>query len=80
VGQPLSIIMTYNRAPAGRTGEALGLRFTVVNFTHMAIPVAFGTIGSTLGLVTVFVANSILMAGGGYYHRRGVVRGADQVK
>jgi predicted MFS family arabinose efflux permease len=80
VGQPLSIIMTYNRAPPGRAGEALGLRFTVINFTHMAIPVAFGTVGSTLGLVTVFVANSVLMAGGGYYHRRGVVRGAIQVK
>jgi predicted MFS family arabinose efflux permease len=79
-GQPLSIIMTYNRAPPGRTGEALGLRFTVVNFTHMAIPVAFGTIGSALGLATVFVANSALMAGGGYFHHRGVVRGADQVK
>ena len=80
VGQPLSIIMTYNRAPAGRTGEALGLRFTIVNFTHMAIPVAFGTIGSALGLVTVFVANSLLMAGGGYFHHRGAKRGPDQVK
>ena len=80
VGQPLSIIMTYNRAPAGRTGEALGLRFTVVNFTHMAIPVAFGTIGSALGLVTVFAANSALMVGGGWLHRRGAARGPDPVK
>lgn len=80
VGQPLSIIMTYNRAPAGRTGEALGLRFTVVNFTHMAIPVAFGTLGSALGLVTVFLANSALMVGGGYFHRRGAAGGANPVK
>jgi hypothetical protein len=70
-GQPLSVIMTYDRAPAGRTGEALGLRFSLVNLTHMIIPLAFGTIGSALGLVTVFLANSALMLGGGYAHHRG---------
>ncbi len=70
VGQPLSVIMTYNRAPVGRTGEALGLRFTLVNLTHMVIPLAFGTIGSALGLATVFLANSALMLGGGYAHRQ----------
>ena len=71
VGQPLSVIMTYNLAPAGRVGEALGLRFSVVNLTHMVIPLAFGTIGSALGLITVFLANSALMLGGGYAHYRG---------
>jgi len=71
VGQPLSVIMAYNRAPAGRTGEALGLRFSLVNLTHMIIPLVFGTIGSALGLVTVFLANSALMLGGGYVHYRG---------
>jgi predicted MFS family arabinose efflux permease len=71
VGQPLSIVMTYNRAPSGRTGEALGVRFTLINFTHMAIPLAFGTIGSALGLVSVFLANALLLLGGGYANHRG---------
>jgi len=71
VGQPLSLIMTYNRAPAGRTGEALGLRFTLVNLTHMVVPLAFGTLGSALGLVTVFLGNAALMLGGSYAHHRG---------
>jgi MFS family permease len=70
VGQPLSLVMTYNRAPAGRTGEALGMRFTVVNVTHMVIPVAAGTIGAALGVVTVFYANAALLLGGGYAHYR----------
>jgi MFS family permease len=74
VGQPLSVIMTYNRAPVGRTGEALGVRFTMVNLTHMMIPLAFGTIGSALGLVTVFLANAVLMVGGSYAHHRGSIR------
>jgi len=75
-GQPLSILMTYNRAPAGRSGEALGVRFTVVNFTHMAIPLAFGTLGSALGVVAVFFSNAVLMLGGGYANARGAKAGA----
>jgi MFS family permease len=73
-GQPLSLIMTYNRSPKGRSGEALGLRFTVVNLTHMLIPFAFGSIGSALGLITVFLANSALMFGGGYANARGAAK------
>lgn len=71
-GQPLSVIMTYNRAPAGRTGEALGLRFTVVNVTHIIIPLTAGTIGAALGVITVFFANSALLLGGGYAYYRGM--------
>jgi MFS family permease len=70
-GQPLSVLMTFNRAPAGRTGEALGLRFTVVNFTHMVIPLGFGTLGSALGMLAAFFANAALMLGGGYANARG---------
>jgi MFS family permease len=70
-GQPLSVILTYNRAPAGRTGEALGTRFMVVNITHMAIPIAAGTVGAALGVATVFFANSALLLGGGYAYLRG---------
>jgi len=71
VGQPLSLVMTYNRAPAGRTGEALGMRFTVVNVTHMVIPIAAGTIGAAFGVAIVFYANSVLLLGSGYVNYRG---------
>lgn len=73
-GQPLSMMMTYNRSPAGRSGEALGLRFTLVNFTHMAIPLIFGTVGSALGLFAVFFSNSALLAAGGWVGRRMAAR------
>ena len=73
-GQPLSQIMTYNRSPAGRAGEALGLRFSIVNFTHMMIPLAFGTLGSAIGLIGVFLANSAMMIGGGYANARGAAK------
>lgn len=74
VGQPLSVIMTYNRSPQGRMGEALGLRFSFVNLTHMVIPLAFGTVGSAFGAASVFLANSALMLIGGYAHHRGASR------
>ena len=64
-GQPLSMMLIYGRAPRGRSGEALGLRLTINNFMHIAVPLAFGTIGSILGVAPVFIANSLLLAGGG---------------
>jgi len=74
IGQPLSVIMTYNRSPQGRAGEALGLRFSFVNLTHMVIPLAFGSVGSAFGAASVFLANSVLMLIGGYAHHRSVSR------
>jgi MFS family permease len=71
IGQPLSVIMTYNRSPQGRAGEALGLRFSFVNLTHMVIPLAFGSVGSAFGAASVFLANSVLLLIGGYAHHRG---------
>jgi hypothetical protein len=56
---------------AGRAhGRGLGLRFSLVNLTHMIIPLAFGTLVPRWA-GTVFLANSALMLGGGYAHHRG---------
>jgi predicted MFS family arabinose efflux permease len=74
IGQPLSVIMTYNRSPQARAGEALGLRFTFVNLTHMVIPLAFGTVGSAFGAPSVFLANAALMLIGGCAHHLGASR------
>ncbi len=68
-GQPLSIILTYNNAPAGRAGEALGLRLTVNKFTQILVPVVFGSLG-TLGVYPVFWANAILLMMSGYLHAK----------
>ena len=63
--QPLTIILTYNHAPAGRSGEALGMRLTVNKLTQIAVPVVFGGIGSTFGLLPVFWANGAFLLAGG---------------
>jgi MFS family permease len=68
-GQPVSTILVYARSPEGRSGEALGLRIAVNNFIHIAVPLAFGTVGAALGVAPVFVANAVLLAGGSYLSR-----------
>ena len=64
-GQPLTMMMCYDRSPPGRSGEALGVRFTIVNLTHLGIPVIFGAVGAAVGLAAVFWANGSLLAAGG---------------
>jgi predicted MFS family arabinose efflux permease len=63
--QPLTIILTYNHAPPGRSGEALGLRLTVNKLTQIAVPLAFGAMGSAFGLLPVFFANGAFLLTGG---------------
>lgn len=63
--QPLTIILTYNHAPKGRSGEALGMRLTVNKFTQILVPLVFGAMGSAFGLVPVFWANGVFLLAGG---------------
>ena len=64
-GQPLSLTLIYSRAPEGRSGEALGLRLTINNFTHMITPLLFGAIGTAFGVMPVFLLNAGMLAFGG---------------
>ncbi len=63
--QPLTILLTDNHAPEGRSGEALGMRLTVNKFTQILVPLAFGALGSAFGLLPVFWANGVFLLGGG---------------
>jgi MFS family permease len=64
-GQPLTLSLIYSRAPQGRSGEALGLRMTINNLMHIAVPLTFGTLGSVLGAAPVFIANGLILGGSG---------------
>jgi MFS family permease len=70
VGQPLSLTLVYNASPKGRAGEAAGMRITVNQVTHFAIPLVFGAIGSVAGYAAAFLANAGCLAIGGYLSRR----------
>ena len=69
-GQPLTLMMIYARAPTGRSGEALGLRMTINNLTHILVPVLFGTLSSIVGLAPVFLANSVLLGAAGFLTKK----------
>jgi MFS family permease len=62
LGQPLTVMMVYERAPPGRSGEALGMRLTVNKVMQIAIPLAFGTLGTAFGVYPVFWANAVFLA------------------
>jgi MFS family permease len=64
--QPLTIILTYNHAPQGRSGEALGMRLFVNKLTQIVVPLAFGAMGSAFGLLPVFWANGAFLLAGGF--------------
>jgi MFS family permease len=63
---PLSMVITYNRAPAGRSGEAMGLRQSFNKFTEVLVPLVFGTLGSAFGLGPAFWMDALLLGGGAY--------------
>ncbi len=69
-GQPLTLMMIYARAPEGRSGEALGLRMTINNLTHIVVPLFFGTLGTAFGVAPVFLANAVMLGAGGLISRR----------
>jgi MFS family permease len=68
--QPLSLMLIYDRAPPGRSGEALGLRLTINNFMHIAVPMIFGSLGSAFGVAPVFFTNAAFLTAGGILTRR----------
>lgn len=64
-GQPLSMTLVYNASPKGRAGEAAGMRITVNQVAHFAIPLVFGALGSAAGFAAVFLTNAGFLASGG---------------
>jgi MFS family permease len=63
--QPNVMSLLHERTPAGRVGEALGLRTTLMNSSHVLLPLVFGAAGSVLGARVVFLLMaSVLLAAG----------------
>ncbi len=61
-GSPLSMMLAYNRAPAGRSGEAMGLRQMVNKGTEVLVPFVFGSLSAAFGMVPVFWLDAVLLA------------------
>ncbi|MEO8101140.1 MAG: MFS transporter [Betaproteobacteria bacterium] len=62
--QPMMLTLLHESAPAGRAGEALGLRTTLINGSQTVMPLIFGAVGAALGMGPVFWSiSAVLMAG-----------------
>src|SRR4051812_34965403 len=61
---PLSMVITYNRAPDGRSGEAMGLRQSFQKFTEVLVPLIFGSVGSAFGIGAAFWLDALLLGAG----------------
>jgi MFS family permease len=68
--QPLIMAMLYEKAPAGRGAEAVGMRTQLLNITQAGIPMIFGALGALLGMAPVFIAMGAALLAGAWYARR----------
>jgi predicted MFS family arabinose efflux permease len=68
--QPSIMSLIYAKAPAGRAGEAVGVRSVVLNASHTVLPLAFGGVGFALGMTPVFWSMAGALAAGGFFANR----------
>ncbi|MBC7434434.1 MAG: MFS transporter [Bdellovibrionales bacterium] len=68
--QPMVMSLIHLAAPAGRTGEAVGVRTTVMNVSQTALPLLFGGLGSALGMMPAFWAVALALTVGGVFAAR----------
>jgi predicted MFS family arabinose efflux permease len=72
--QPNVMSLLHDRTPEGRVGEALGLRTTIMNSSHVVLPLVFGAAGAVIGAGAVFWIMAALLAAGGTAAARGLPR------
>lgn len=72
LGSALPTIMSliHDTAPAGRTGEAVGVRSTLINASQTVLPTAFGALGAVVGTIPVFWTLAAVVAWGAAFARR----------
>jgi predicted MFS family arabinose efflux permease len=68
--QPSVMSLIYAKAPAGRAGEAVGVRTVVLNVSHTILPLAFGGLGAAMGMMPVFWSMASALASGAWFANR----------
>jgi predicted MFS family arabinose efflux permease len=68
--QPMIMALLYAASPPGRQGEVVGVRTTLLNASHTLLPLAFGALGTALGMGPVFWSMSALLLSGSFFARR----------
>jgi len=69
-GQPVVLSLLHANAPVGRVGETVGMRMSLMQTMAVAVPLVFGALGSSIGILPVFWSVGVFLGTGGYYARR----------
>jgi len=67
--QPSILALLQQYAPEGRKSEAFGLRMALINGSQVSLPMAFGAIGSLLGVMPLFWATALAVSSGAWFTR-----------
>ena len=66
--QPMVMSLIHLAAPANRTGEAVGVRTTVMNASHTVLPLTFGALGALFGgLTPIFWILAVIMGASSWF-------------
>jgi MFS family permease len=68
-GQPIVTMLMFTNSQDGRSGEALGLKFTTNQLTKLVAPLVFGSIATGFGLLPMYWIIATLMTFGGWVSR-----------
>jgi predicted MFS family arabinose efflux permease len=63
--QPNVMSLIHSRSPEGRVGEALGVRTTIMNSSHVVLPLVFGAFGAVLGAAAMLWTMAAIVGWGG---------------
>ena len=63
--QPMAMALLHDAVPAGRSGEAVGLRAAIVTTSHTIMPLLFGALGAAAGITSAFWVVAAALAVGG---------------
>ena len=76
-GQPLSMILSFNAGPPGRSAEAISMRLAVSYGAHVVVPPAFGMVGAVVGGVAPIFWTCAAVMGCGSWINRSIPVAAD---
>ena len=66
IAGPVVTMQMFSNAPAGRSGESIGLKMSSNQGVKVISPMLFGAVASVFGLSPMFWLNALLVGTGGY--------------
>lgn len=64
--QPMIMAALYAASPAGRQGEVVGMRTTMINASQTFMPLAFGAVGTALGMAPILWTMAVALLVGSW--------------